>query len=53
VEPLLRILATMLEQFARLTKQVLDLVRQEPVYRRLMSVPGGWTDHRARLSGDD
>jgi len=40
VEPLLRILATMLEQFARLTKQVLDLIRQEPVYRRLMSVPG-------------
>jgi transposase len=40
VEPLLRILATMLEQFARLTKQVLDLVRKEETCRRLMSVPG-------------
>ena len=40
VEPLLTILATMLEQFSRLTKQVLDLVRQEEVCRRLMSVPG-------------
>lgn len=40
VEPLLRILATMLEQFARLTKQVLDLVRKEDVCRHLMSVPG-------------
>jgi transposase len=40
VEPLLRILATMLEQFARLTRQVLDLVRKEEVCRRLMSVPG-------------
>jgi len=40
VDPLLTILATMLEQFSRLTKQVLDLVRQEEVCRRLMSVPG-------------
>ena len=40
VEPLVTILATMLEQFSRLTKQVLDLVRQEEVCRRLMSVPG-------------
>jgi transposase len=40
VEPLLTILATMLEEFARLTKQVLGLVRQEEVCRRLMSVPG-------------
>ncbi|HEY0908953.1 MAG TPA: IS110 family transposase [Bradyrhizobium sp.] len=40
VEPLLAILATMLSQFARLTKQVLDIVRQEVVCRRLMSVPG-------------
>ena len=40
VEPLLAILATMLDQLTRLTKQVLDIVRQEPVCRRLMSVPG-------------
>ena len=30
----------MLEQLARLTKQVLDIVRKEEVCRRLMSVPG-------------
>lgn len=40
VEPLLVILATMLDQLARLTKQVLDIVRGEEVCRRLMSVPG-------------
>ena len=40
VEPLLAILATMLEEFARLTKQVLDIVRTEEVCRRLMSAPG-------------
>jgi transposase len=40
VEPLLAILATMGEQLARLTKQVLDIVREEEVCRRLMSVPG-------------
>ena len=40
VEPLLAILATMLDQLARLTKQVLDIVREEEVCRRLMSVPG-------------
>jgi transposase len=40
VEPLLAILATMLDQLARLTKLVLDIVRQEKVCRRLMSVPG-------------
>lgn len=40
VEPLLAILATMLDQLARLTKQVLDIVRGEKVCRRLMSVPG-------------
>ena len=40
VEPLLAILATMLGQLARLTKQVLDIVRGEEVCRRLMSVPG-------------
>lgn len=40
VEPLLTILATMADQFARLTKQVLGIVRGEEVCRRLMSVPG-------------
>jgi transposase len=40
VEPLLAILATMLGQLARLTKQVLDITRGEEVCRRLMSVPG-------------
>lgn len=40
VEPLLAILATMLDQLARLTKQVHDIVREEEVCRRLMSVPG-------------
>ena len=40
VEPLLAILATMLDQLSRLTKQVLDIVREEKVCRRLMSVPG-------------
>ena len=40
VEPLLAILATMLEQLARLTRQVLDIARGEEVCRRLMSVPG-------------
>ena len=39
-EPLLTILTTMLREFARLTKQVLDVVRAEPVCRQLMSVPG-------------
>ena len=41
VEPLLAILATMLDQFARLTKQVFNIVRREKVCRRLMSVPAG------------
>ncbi len=40
VEPLLAILTTMLDQLARLTKQVQDIVRQEAVCRRLMGVPG-------------
>ena len=40
VEPLLAILATMLKELARLTKQVHDIVRGEEVCRRLMSVPG-------------
>jgi transposase len=40
VEPLLTILTTMLEQLEHLAKQVLDIVRGEPVCQRLMSVPG-------------
>jgi transposase len=40
VEPLLAILATMLEQLAHLTKRVLDIAREEEVCRRLMRVPG-------------
>jgi transposase len=40
VEPLLTILATMLDQLAHLTQQVLDITRGEAVCRRLMSVPG-------------
>jgi transposase len=40
VEPLLAILDTMLREFARLTRQVLDIVRREKVCQRLMSAPG-------------
>ncbi len=40
VEPLLAVLATMLGQLARLTKQALAITRREEVCRRLMSVPG-------------
>ena len=40
VEPLLAMLATMLEQLAQLTKQVLDVAKDEMTCRRLMSVPG-------------
>ena len=40
VEPLLAVLATMMEQLTRLTKQVLDIVRGEETCRRLMTVPG-------------
>lgn len=40
VEPLLAVLGTMFDQFNRLTKQVLDVVRGEEVCRRLMSAPG-------------
>lgn len=40
VEPLLAVLAAMAEQLARLTKQVLAIVRGEEICRRLMSVPG-------------
>ena len=40
VEPLLAILATMLRQLARLTRQVHGIARQQDICRRLMSVPG-------------
>lgn len=40
VTPLLSILSTMLEEFARLTKQVLDIVRADQVSRHLMTAPG-------------
>lgn len=40
VEPLLAILSVMLKEFARLTKQVLNIGRKEEVCRRLMSAPG-------------
>jgi transposase len=40
VAPLLEVLDAMLEQTARLTKKILDIVRQEVICRRLMSVPG-------------
>lgn len=40
VEPLLTILVTMLREFTRLTKRVLEVVRKEAVCRRLMSAPG-------------
>ncbi|TWB56657.1 IS110 family transposase [Nitrospirillum viridazoti] len=40
VEPLLTIIITMVRELARLTKQVLDIARDEPVCRRLMTVPG-------------
>ena len=39
VEPLLVVLATMLEQLARLTRQVLDIVREEKACRLLMTSP--------------
>jgi transposase len=40
VNPLLTVLAAMLTALARLTRQVMDLVKKETVCRRLMSVPG-------------
>ena len=53
VEPLLAILATMLRELARLTKQVLDIVRQEKVCRRLMSVPRVGPITALAFRGDD
>lgn len=40
VEPLLAVLATMAVQFAELTRRVVEIVRNEPVCRHLMQVPG-------------
>lgn len=40
VEPLLAVLSTMLEQLARLTKQVLGITKNDATCQRLMSVPG-------------
>ena len=40
VIPLLKVLEVMFDQLAALTKQVLNVVRTDPVCRRLMSVPG-------------
>ena len=39
-EPLLTIIARMTRELAQLTRRVLDIVRDEPVCRRLMGVPG-------------
>jgi transposase len=39
-EPLLTIIAAMARELAQLTRRVLDIVRDEPVCRRLMGVPG-------------
>jgi transposase len=39
-EPLLTIIEAMTRELAQLTKRVLDIVRDEPVCRRLMGVPG-------------
>ena len=41
LEPLLAVLASMIEQLARLTKLVLDLVRDEAICRQLMTSPVG------------
>jgi transposase len=40
VEPLLTIRRVMRQEFARLHKMLLDVVRQDPVCRRLMTAPG-------------
>jgi len=40
LEPLLAVLASMIEQLARLTRQVLDIVKGESTCRQLMTSPG-------------
>ena len=40
LEPLLAVLASMIEDLARLTRQVLDIVRNEKTCRQLMTSPG-------------
>ena len=40
LEPLLAVLACMIEELARLTKRVLDIVKTEAICRQLMTSPG-------------
>jgi transposase len=40
LEPLLAVLASMIEQLARLTKRVLDIVKTKATCRQLMTLPG-------------
>lgn len=40
LEPLLAVLASMIEELARLTKRVLDIVKHEKTCRQLMTTPG-------------
>ena len=40
LEPLLAVLASMIEQLARLTRRVLDIVKHEETCRQLMTTPG-------------
>jgi transposase len=40
IEPLLKVLETMLRELTRLTRQALDIARHDQTCRRLMSVPG-------------
>jgi transposase len=40
LEPLLAVLASMIEELARLTKRVLDIVKHEATCRQLMTTPG-------------
>ncbi len=53
VEPLLAILATMLSEFVRLTKQVLDIVRKERSLPPADERAWRRADHRARLPRHD
>jgi len=51
VEPLLSILGVMLEEFARLTKRVLDIVRKEKVGPRLRLTPARYQSGATDLPG--